>query len=428
MKIEQWKISDIIPYENNPRHNEISVDKVAMSLEQYGWQQPIVVDGDGVVIAGHTRLKAAVKLGMDKCPVVVADKLTPAQVKAYRIADNRTGELAEWDFEKLHVEIDGLKDLEFDIELTGFSLDEFSRIGQEDENDLLGGEGGDGGSSVGSDLKTKLGDVWLCGKHRIMCGSSTDAGNVATLLDGAVPGIMVTDPPYGVNYDASWRGERLQAAGAYGAVLNDDNADWTEAWALFPGDVAYIWHAGAFSPVVGRSVESVGFVLRNLIIWAKDRLVIGRGNYHHQHEPCWYAVRKGATAKWKGGRKRTTLWRNMGGVLREGEQVFVRWEGEASEMFHAVSGDCSTIWEIPKPQKSETGHSTQKPIECMERPMRNHEIFEVYDPFLGSGTSVIAAERTGRVCYGMELNPEYVDIIVKRWEDFTGKKAELASK
>jgi len=339
MKIEQWKTEDIIPYENNPRRNDGAVDKVAMSLGQYGWQQPIVVDGAGVVIVGHTRLKAAVELGMGECPVVVADKLTPEQVKAYRIADNRTGELSEWDFEKLHVEIDFLKGMEFDIELTGFSLDEFSKIGQE-----------------------------------------------------------------------------------------DDNADWTEAWALFPGDVAYVWHAGAFSPVVGQNIESVGFTLRNLIIWAKDRLVIGRGNYHHQHEPCWYAVRKGATAKWKGGRKRTTLWRNLGGVLREDEQVFVRWEGEASEIFHAVSGDCSTIWEIPKPQKSETGHSTQKPIECMERPMRNHEIFEVYDPFLGSGTSLIAAERTGRTCYGMELNPEYVDIIVKRWEDFTGKKAELARK
>jgi ParB-like chromosome segregation protein Spo0J len=206
MKIEQWKTSDIVPYENNPRVNDQAVDKVAMSLEQYGWQQPIVVDGDGVVIAGHTRLKAAMMLGMDSCPVVVAADLTPAQVKAYRIADNRTGELAEWDFEKLQVEIDDLKDMEFDIELTGFSLDEFSRIGQEVEDDLLGGNGGE---AVGEDkdIKTKIGDIWLCGKHRIMCGSSTDAENVAALLDGAAPGIMVTDPPYGVSYDASWRND-----------------------------------------------------------------------------------------------------------------------------------------------------------------------------------------------------------------------------
>jgi DNA modification methylase len=191
-------------------------------------------------------------------------------------------------------------------------LDEFSKIGQEEETDLLGGDG-DGGDAASKKPTARLGNIWQCGKHRIMCGSSTDADNVDSLLGGAVPGIMVTDPPYGVNYDASWRGERLQCSGAYGKVLNDDNADWSEAWALFPGDVAYIWHAGAFSPVVGQSIESAGFALRNLIVWAKDRLVIGRGNYHHQHEPCWYAVRKGSTAKWKGGRKRTTLWRNMGG-------------------------------------------------------------------------------------------------------------------
>ena len=244
---------------------------------------------------------------------------------------------------------------------------------------------------------TKPGDLWILGEHRLLCGDSTKAEDVARLMAGDRAELMITDPPYGVEYDASWRsiaGETSPGMKtkphhdhAKGAVSNDDRADWREAWSLFDGPVAYVWHADCRSPEVAESLSSCEFVIRNLIIWAKNQMVIGRGDYHHQHEPCWYVVRKGCAAKRTDDRTQTTL------------------------------------WQIPKPQKSETGHSTQKPVECMARPMRNHELTSIYDPFLGSGTTLIAAEQLGRKCYGMEISPKYCDVIVKRWENLTGKKA-----
>ena len=239
----------------------------------------------------------------------------------------------------------------------------------------------------------------LKSRHRIACGSSTDPATVERALAGVKPHLMVTDPPYGVEYDANWRNEADRANGkpygarAVGKVQNDDRADWTEAWALFPGDVAYVWHAGLFAGVVADSLSHCGFKLRSQIIWAKSCLAIGRGDYHWQHEPCWYAVKDGRVGHYAGDRKQTTL------------------------------------WQIPKPQKSETGHSTQKPIECMKRPIENNSSpgQAIYEPFSGSGTTIIAAEMTGRACYAIELNPAYVDVAVKRWQDFTGRQATLES-
>jgi DNA modification methylase len=238
---------------------------------------------------------------------------------------------------------------------------------------------------------TVLGDVWILGRHRIVCGDSTDADTVAKCLNGVVPHLMVTDPPYGVKYEAAWRekaGVNRKGA-ATGKVLNDDKADWSEAWALFPGDVAYVWHAGLFAGVVADSLTSCGFDLRSQIVWAKSQMVLSRGDYHWQHEPCWYAVRKGKKGHYGGGRKQTT------------------------------------IWEIAKPAKSETGHSTQKPVECMKRPIENNSSAgqAVYEPFSGSGTTIIAGEMTGRAIHAIELNPAYVDVAVKRWQEFTGTDA-----
>ena len=220
------------------------------------------------------------------------------------------------------------------------------------------------------------------------------------------------------------KGNRSKGA-AKGKVLNDHIADWMDAWALFPGDVAYVWHASVFSNTVADSLLACGLEIRSQIVWAKNQLVISRGNYHQQHEPCWYAVKKGRTAHWNGSRKKSTLWRDIDDVLRDGEDVFVR--RLDAKIVGVVSGDMSTLWEIAKPLKSETGHSTQKPVECMRRPILNNSKRGdfVYEPFSGSGTTIIAAEQTGRKCLAVELNPVYVDVAVRRWENFSGKKAVL---
>jgi DNA modification methylase len=219
---------------------------------------------------------------------------------------------------------------------------------------------------------------------------------VVAALDGVRPNLMVADPPYGVDYDADWRNRADRANGkpygalAIGQVANDDQSDWSTAWALFPGDVVYCWHAGRHASTVQASLEASGFEIVSQIIWAKTRLIISRGDYHWQHEPCWYAVRKGKKHGWHGDRSQTTLW---------------------------------TI----DHQKSETGHSAQKPVECMRRPIENNSSpgQAVYDPFVGSGTTIIAAEMTGRACHAIELNPVYVDVSVLRWQNFTEKKATL---
>ena len=242
-----------------------------------------------------------------------------------------------------------------------------------------------------ADPITKRGDVWQLGRHRLMCGDSTDADDVARLLDGAKPRLMVTDPPYGVEYDASWRNENLPYAPVrVGQVTNDsDPAGWRAALERYSAPVAYVWSPpGDYQIVFASILQQAGYEIRCQLIWRKQIHVISRGHYHWRHEPCWYAVRKGASAKWIGDRSQ------------------------------------STVWDVTWDKNVEGGHSTQKPVECMERPIRNHE-GDVYDPFVGSGTTIIAAERQNRTCYAMEIDPGYVDAAVKRWEAYTGGKAEV---
>jgi DNA modification methylase len=378
MKIENINTENVIPYGRNARINAETVSAVAASIKEFGWQQPIVIDKDNVIVAGHTRHKAAQSLGLQSVPCVRADNLTEAQIRAYRLLDNKIQEKSQWDFEMLEIE---LADLDFDFE--PYAVD-FSFEGQEQEPQS---------SAVEDDYeipdedkiqtKIKLGDLITIGQHRLLCGDSTDAESVGYLMDGAAPSLMVTDPPYGVNYDANWRNEADRANGkpygdrAIGKVSNDDKAGWPEAYALSPADVAYVWHADRHASEVCQNLIDCDFELRSQIIWAKSNFAISRGHYHWKHEPCWYAVRKGKTASWLGGRKQTTL------------------------------------WEIAKPSKSETGHSTEKPVECMAIPIKNHD-GDVHDPFLGSGTTMVAAHQLGRTCYGMELEPRYCQVVIDR--------------
>ena len=393
LQVEYLRIEDLKPYSHNPRkHSPEQVAQINSSIGAFGWTTPVLIDDGNEIIAGHGRIEAAVQRGMSTVPVLRLSNLTPAQIKAYRIADNRLTELGVWDHALLVGEIEALKELDFDIDLTGFGLEDL-----EDMEELLGEEGGagkgdpDDAPEPPEEPTTQPGDVYLMGKHRLICGDSTDADTVKRVLNGATPALMVTDPPYGVNYDADWRkkaGVNKTGSYGYGMLSNDDRADWADAFALFPGTVAYVWHADLRAKDSIVALLGSGFELRAQIVWGKAQLVIGQGHYHFQHEPCWYAVRKGKTADWAGDRKQTTL------------------------------------WEIDKPRKSETGHSTQKPIECMERPIRNHK-GDVYDPFVGSGTTLIAAERQRRTCYAIEISPAYCDVAAKRWQAFTGKEAVL---
>ena len=388
MSVELRPLDAVRPYSNNPRQNLDAVEAVAESIRRFGFRQPIVVDADGVIVAGHTRFRAAQRLGLATVPVHVATDLTADEVRAYRLADNKTAELASWDTAMLSIELDALRGADIDWTLLGFDEEELAK--------LLAPAGTEGLTDPDAvpekpvDPVTKPGDLWLLGKHRLLCGDSTSAADVTRLLDGAVPTLMVTDPPYGVEYDPEWRMDAGLTGNTarMGKVMNDDRADWTEAWKLFPGDVAYVYHAGVFASTVQQSLERAGFAIRAQIIWAKDRLALSRGDYHWQHEPCWYAVREGGKGHRTDDRTQTTL------------------------------------WSIPARDDAGHGHGTQKPVECMERPVRNHLADTVYEPFAGSGTTVIACERTGRACIAMELDPGYCDVVVRRWEEFTGKKAE----
>jgi DNA modification methylase len=391
--VERRAVAALVPYARNARtHSPEQVAQIAASIVEFGWTMPVLVDEAGGIIAGHGRILAAQSLGITDAPVMVAREWSEAKRRLYVIADNKLALNARWDDALLALEFGDLRDMGADTGLTGFADGEVAELfgkaaAKAGLTDL------DETPEAPADPVSRLGDVWLLGRHRITCGDCTDAAVVERVLAGAKPHLMVTDPPYGVEYDPKWRAQAgvNRNTGKLGEVLNDDRADWREAWALFPGDVAYVWHAGLFAGVVGESLTASGFGLRSQIIWAKERFALSRGDYHWQHEPAWYAVRTGSKGHYGGGRSQSTLWpikaREDGGV----------------------------------------GHGTQKPVECMKRPIENNSKAgdAVYEPFSGSGTTIIAAEMTGRRCYAIELSPAYVDVAVKRWEAFTGETATL---
>jgi DNA modification methylase len=386
VKIEEVLIGDLKADPRNARkHGKRNLEAIKASLKRFGLQKPIVIDAENKVVAGNGTLAAALELGWARISAVRTE-LVGVRQSAFSIADNKTAELAEWDADPLAELIADIRlQEEALLDSIGFSDKELEAIlptGTQEEQPL---------PEPPADPITKPGDLWILGKHRLLCGDATKKDDVERLLGEARPGLMVTDPPYGVEYDPDWRNEATRPDGTpYGAsstgeVQNDDKADWREAYALFPGAVAYVWHASLYVGIVAGNLEDSEFQNRSQLIWKKPRFAISRGHYHWQHESCLYAVRKGQTAHWCGDRSQSTIW----------------------EIDLAVSED-------------KNNHGTQKPIECMARPMRNHDFPEVYDPFLGSGTTLIAAEQLGRVCYGIEIDPVYSDVVVQRWVNLTG--------
>jgi DNA modification methylase len=278
--------------------------------------------------------------------------------------------------------------------------------------------------------KTAPGQLWeirgRAGTHRLMCGDSTKPDQVKTLLAGRKPFLMVTDPPYGVEYDAKWRtAAGLQDRGAHGQVTNDNRAAWSSAYALSGATVAYVWHAALYADVVIQGLEAAGFQRRSQIIWWKTRFAIGRGDYHWGHEPCWYAVRKGVSADYRGGRKQATNWGEIIDSFSPKDPALYATLVDAQTVY-AFPADATTVWQIKHDKQCEGGHSTQKPVECMARPIRNHggKGDNVYDPFLGTGTTIVAAEQVGRECYGFEISPGYTAVILQRVRD-AGMTPEL---
>jgi DNA modification methylase len=382
---------------------------VADSIREYGWRQPIVCDVDDVIIIGHLRLVAAITIGITEVPVHVARDLTPAQVKGLRIMDNRSHEEAEWDLALLAPEIADLQALAFDLNLTGLDGREIDGLLATPIDD----EAANAAPPLPEVASARAGDIWLCGPHRVLCGDCTDAQSVARLLGEGKPILMVTDPPYGIELDSEWRDRAgLNGCGAAEPsymkkrteghketkISGDTRADWSEAFELVPSiQIAYVWHASVFTREVLDGLVRIGFLYPQQIIWNKGRIVLTRTHYWYQHEPCWYVRKKRAP-----------------------------WFGKA--------GENSTIWDSPSPKfimggsdEEKYDHPTQKPIALMRRPILNHtkrgEL--VYEPFLGSGTTLAAAELAERVCYGIELDPKYVDVVVQRWQQLSTKEAVL---
>jgi DNA modification methylase len=390
--VEYWPVSKFVPYARNPRKNDHAVGRMVASMEEFGLKIPLLVRSNGEVVDGHLRLKAAHQLGLQEIPVILCDEWSQAQVKAFRLLVNRSATWAEFDLEVVAVEMKELTELGFDLQLTGFDAPEIDGFlfGEEQTNreEVIAEPPGE--------AITRPGEMWLCGSHRVMCGDATDRDAVALLLGGAKPTLLVTDPPYGVDYDPSWR-ERagLGQPRQTGRIRNDHQADWSAAYRLFEGDVAYVWHAGVHAAEVAAGLEAAGLRIRAQIIWAKQHFALGRGDYHWQHEPAWYAVREGRESHWCGDRTQSTLWQvaNLNPFGGSGEEA--------------------------------TGHATQKPLELMRRPILNHTMIGglAYDPFLGSGTTLIAAEATGRICYGLDIDPRYVDLAITRWQTRTGQSA-----
>ncbi len=392
LRLEFWPLDRLIPSARNARtHSDTQIAEIAGSIRAFGFTNPILVGEDDDVVAGHGRLAAARQIGLTEVPVILLRGLTELQRRQLVLADNRIALNGSWDLEMLHLELKDLASLGADLSIVGFTAHELAAAlapaittGLTDENEV---------PALTETAVTAVGDIWCMGRHRVACGDSTDAAAVSALLGGRCPHLMVTDPPYGVEYDPTWRHRAgVNRSGRLGKVRNDERADWQAAWALFPGSIAYVWHGALHATTVAESLTQQGFGIRAQIIWAKERLVIGRGDYHWQHEPCWYAVRK--KGNWTGDRKQTTLW-------------------------NIPSGG----------QDAETAHGTQKPVECMRRPMLNNSDpgQTVYDPFLGSGTTLIAAQTSGRACLAVELDPLYVDVAVRRWQSFTGERATLLS-
>ena len=396
LQLEQWPLSRLIAYARNPRKNDHAVEQMAGVIREFGFRIPIIAMSTGDVVDGHLRLKAAQHLGLETVPVLLADDLTPAQIKAFRLLANRSATWADWDDELLGLELAELQDSGFDLALTGFTEDEWDKLISGDE----GTEGltdEDAIPEVTEDPVSQPGDVWLLGEHKILCGDATKVEDYKALLGDELADMTVTDPPYNVNY-ANTAKDKMR--GTNRPILNDNMGDGFAGFLLLACQnildvtkgAVYIAMSSSELDTLQSAFRAAGGKWSTFIIWAKNTFTMGRADYQRQYEPILYGWKDGAQHYWCGAR------------------------------------DQGDVWQIKKPHKNDL-HPTMKPVELMERAVRNSSKTRdiVLDPFGGSGTTLIACEKSGRRARLIELDPKYVDVIVKRWQDFTGKEAQRAS-
>lgn len=424
MKVVQKQLKELKMYENNPRNNDEAVETVANSIKEFGFKVPMVIDSDNVIICGHTRYKACLQLGIEEVPCIIADDLTQEQVKAFRIAENKTNEYATWDYEKLHQELLELKNI-FDVEQFGFSFDDFYTDETEnvvEDNYIIPEE---------LEPKAKIGQVYILGNHILMCGDSTKKEDVKKLVGGGLIDLVVTDPPYNVDY-----GSKAEAINKYGyhftdrRILNDcmpsaqfieflDKAFNNMRSCLKDGGAFYIWHGSSAVYEFEEALRLNSLKARQQLIWVKNSLVLGRQDYQWRHEPCLYGWKDGAGHYFVNCRTKTTI--------QETTPIEEMKKSELVDLINSIYSEVkqSIIYEN-KPTKSEE-HPTMKPIKLIAQLIANssRENDKVLDLFGGSGTTLIACEQLNRKCYMMEYDPKYVDVIIDRWEKYTGKKAEL---
>ena len=391
-KVERRKVTDLIPYARNSRtHSDAQVAQIAASIKEWGWTTPVLIDPNGGIIAGHGRVMAAQKLGLAEVPCMVAEGWTDAQRKAYVIADNQLALNAGWNMDMLKVEMQELGALEFDLGLLGFDDKLLDGLLEPEPTEGLTDE--DAVPETPAIPVTVEGDVWVLGNHRLMCGDSTSVDALQTLTEGNLVDMWLTDPPYNVAYEGKTK-EALtiqndsMGDGDFRQFLTDS---YTAADAVMkPGAVFYIWHADSEGYNFRGAAKDTGWKVRQCLIWKKSSMVMGRQDYHWRHEPCLYGWKEGAGHLWASDRKQTT------------------------------------ILEFDRPSRNGE-HPTMKPVELFEYQMLNNTkgADVILDSFGGSGTTMIAAEKHGRHARIMELDPKYVDVIIKRWQDFTGQKAML---
>lgn len=412
-------IGDVMPYENNPRKNEKAIEAVAASIQDFGFKVPIIVDGDGVIVAGHTRLDAAKKLGMDAVPVIVADDLTPEQIKAFRLADNKVAEIATWNDDMLQAELAALAELGVNMYDYGFVKADFAELGEVEE----GGEV-ESDATAESPVKTRttVGDLWQLGEHRLLVGDATDKTNIEKLVAGEKLDLLMTDPPYGIAYVGKTADEMT--------IENDDLDEsdllpfliksFSAADAVMrPGAAFYIWYASTVTTPFIEAARDVGWTYKQNLVWVKSHMSLGRQDYQWQHEPCLYG--------WKPGAHYFTFDRTSTTVFDDDKKTLDKMNKTQLKnlVLQMRNGEApSDIIREDKPLRN-GDHPTMKPVRLIARLVANstRRGDKVGDLFAGSGSTLLACEQLDRVCYAAELDPKYADVIIKRWEELTGGTA-----